>query len=76
MISYSSYEKASRSCIVLEKKSPCYKECVRRGLSRCDARKTLKGSLLTSIKEVERLKAEHDVALQTALKNITRVERL
>jgi hypothetical protein len=49
---------------VFEKKSPRYRECVRRGLSRCDVRRTPEGSLSTLIEEEVRLKAERDAVIE------------
>jgi hypothetical protein len=49
---------------VFEKKSPRYKEYVRRGLSRCDVRRTLKESLSVLVEEEVRLKAERNTVIK------------
>ena len=49
---------------MFEKKSPRYREYVRRGLFRYDVRGTPEGSLSTLIEEEVRLKAERDAVIE------------
>ncbi|CAM6002694.1 unnamed protein product [Sphagnum balticum] len=66
----------SESCKVLANKSKRCRECVRRGLPRCDVSGVPAGNLSRLIKEDERLQTEREAALAEALEALARAERL
>ncbi len=76
MLPYSSYEKLKKTCIILNSKSRCYKEYIRRSFACCDVFSVPTKSLAMLIKEEEKLKLEREAAFRSAIKSIARVNRL